>query len=150
MSGIEAAGLALAFLPLLIAAVKHYDDCLRPFLDYKHFAKEADRYRQQLSVQKTIFRGHCLILLKQVVEHDAASSMLRAADNPAWSDGVLESQISQMLGESKEACITTVVMIEENLREIESENQGLWTAIDEDHQVTAPPIASSDVVPVDE
>ena len=76
MSGVEAAGLALAILPLILSAAKGYDNVLGPFIRYKRFAKEAKRYSKELDVQRTIFRNECRNLLEEVIEHDAASSML--------------------------------------------------------------------------
>lgn len=139
MSGVEATvGLALGFLPLLISAAEHYDDCLRPFIRYKTFAKVADRFQNLLGIQKAIFRNQCRILLEGIIEHDVASSMLNGpsgANHPSWSDIELEEQLSQLLGESRRACITTVDMIEERLRDIDSESQDLVTTIDQDSQV---------------
>ena len=141
MSGVEAiAGLALGILPLLISAAEHYDDCLRPFIRYKNFAKEADRFAHLLGVQKTIFRNQCRLLLEEIIEHDVASSMLSpspsgANHHPSWSDIDLEDQLSQLLGDSRDACVTTVEMIEERLRDIKGESQDLETTIDQDSRV---------------
>lgn len=139
MSGVETvAGLALGVLPLLISAAEHYDDCLRPFIRYKNFAKEADRFRNLLSIQKTIFRNQCRILLEDITEHDVASSMLNGpsgANHPSWSDVELEAQLSQLLGDSRGACIATVEMIKERLRDIEDESQDLEITIHQDSQV---------------
>ena len=152
MSGVEAiAGLALGILPLLISAAEHYDDCLRPFIRYKNFAKEADRFGHLLGIQKTIFRNQCRLLLEEIIEHDVASSMLSrpsgANHHPSWSDIDLEEQISQLLGDSRDACITAVEMIEERLRDIKGESQDLETTIDQDSRVfNHGRIASEDVL----
>lgn len=139
MTGVETvAGLALGVLPLLISAAEHYDDCLRPFIRYKNFAKEADRFRHLLGIQKTIFKNQCRLLLEEIIEHDVASSMLggpSGANHPSWSDSDLEEQLSQLLGDSRDACITTVEMIEERLRDIEGESQDLEATIDQDSRV---------------
>lgn len=98
MSGVEiAVGLALGVLPLLISAAEHYDDCLRPFIRYKNFVKEADRFQNLLAIQKVIFKNQCRILLEEIIEHDVASSMLNdpsGANHPSWSDIELEKQLS--------------------------------------------------------
>lgn len=139
MSGVEAvAGLALGILPLLISAAEHYDGTLRPFERYQNFAKEADRFQGQLAIQKVIFRNQCRILLEEIIEHDVASSMLHGPSgpsHPSWSDVELEEQLSQLLGESRDACVTTVEMIEQRLGDIDGESQDLATTIHEDSQV---------------
>ena len=136
MSGVE--GLALGVLPLLISAVEHYDDCLRPFIRYKNFAKEADRFQDSLDIQKTIFKNQCRILLEEIIDHDVASSMLNGpsgANHPSWSNIELEEQLVQLLGESRSACLATVKMIEERLRDIDSESQDLATTIEQGSRV---------------
>ena len=139
MSGVEAAaGLALGVLPLLISAAEHYNDSLRPFTRYKSFAKEADRFQNLLGIQKTVFRNQCRILLEEIVEHDVALSMLdgrSGVDHPSWSSVELEEQLARLLGESRNAYITTAEMIEERLRDIDAESQDLATAIDQDTRV---------------
>lgn len=126
------AGLALGVFPLLISAVEHYDDCLRPFLRYKNFAKEADRFRDLLRIQKSIFKNQCRILLEEIVDHDVASSMLDGAAHPSRSDLELEKQLCQLLGDSRDACTTTVEMIGERLRDIEGENRDLESTIEQE------------------
>ena len=139
MSGAETvAGLAVGVLPLLIAAAEHYDQCFRPFVRYKRIAKEADHFRNQLNIQRTIFRNQCRLLLEQIVEHDAASCMLKAPEDPSWHDAALDAKISQLLGESREACVAIIEIIEQRLRHIQSENQELWTALDAECQVPNP------------
>ena len=139
MSGVEAvAGLALGFLPLLISAAEHYDECLRPFIRYKDFAKEANRFVKSLRIQKGIFRNQCRILLEEIINHDVASSMLdgkSGAEHPYWSDIQLEEQLTRLLGDSRDLCITTIELIEDRLEDIDTESQDLATAIDQDSRV---------------
>ena len=139
MSGVEVAGLALGFLPLLISAAEHYDKCLRPFTRYKEVAKEADRFQNLLRIQKAIYRNQCRILLEEIIEHDVASSMLDGplgVDHPSWSDVGLEEQLTRLLGESSRECIATIKMIKDRLGDIDTESQDLATAIDQDAHVT--------------
>ena len=140
MSGVETAvaGLAIGVLPLLISAAEHYNDCLRPFIRYRNFAREAGRFQDLLDIQKVIFRNQCRILLEEIIEHDVVSSMLNGpsgASHPSWSDVDLEKQLCQLLGESRDACIKNVKLIEERLRDIDSESQNLSTAVHQDSQV---------------
>ena len=139
MSGAETvAGLTLGVLPLLIAAAEHYDRCFRPFVRYRKIAKEADHFRVQLSIQKTIFRNQCRLLLEQIVDHDAASRMLKGPNDPSWRDAALDAKLTQLLGESREACVAVIEIIEQRLRHIQSESQELWTALDAECQVLNP------------
>ena len=139
MSGIEAAGLALGFIPLLISAAEHYNKCLRLWRRYQNFTKKADRFLKLLGVQKARFTNQCRILLQDInIEHDVASSMLdgqSGVDHPFWSDVELEEQLTRLLGESRGECINTIELIRDRLGDIDTESQDLATAIDQDPRV---------------
>ena len=138
MSGVEAAaGLALAVLPLMISAADHYERCLRPFVRYRNFTKEADFFCWSFSVQKQIFKNQCLILLEEIIEHDAASIVLSGAGQPSLTDGNLEEKLDGLLGESKESCVATIERIRAKLFDIELEIKELGTTIDQERQVRA-------------
>ena len=137
MSGAEV-GLALAVLPLLISAAEHYEDCIRPFSRFKNFSKEVDRFRKLLRNQKTIFRNQCLILLKEIVDDNAASSVLNGACQEKWPGSEIEGKLVQLLGDSREACATTIGMIEERLGEIEAISQEFGSTVDRKYQVHTP------------
>ena len=135
MSGIEAAGLALAILPLILSAAKGYDNVLGPFLRYRRFAKEAKRYSKELDVQRTIFRNECRNLLEEIIEHDAASSMLELLTKETWSDSQLNDRLLEQLGESKQACVTIIELIEGRLQDIDGENNNLCAMVEQERQV---------------
>ncbi|KAG7005327.1 hypothetical protein G7Y79_00020g048550 [Physcia stellaris] len=132
MSGAE---LVLAILPLLISAAEHWDDCIRPFKRYRRFAKEVDRFQQNLKVQYTIFRNQCRILLENVTQesttvHDALSE----SNHPLWSDFEVEQQLEQYLAESRDACVAAIQLIEERLEKVQEESAGLGLIIAHDHE----------------
>ena len=128
----EPAGLAVAILPLIVSAAQHYEDCFRPFLKYKRFAKEADAFRKRFSVQKAIFRNQCGILLQELVDHDTALAML----NGSQSNHRLERQLDELLGESKQPCAAIIRAIRDKLSNMESESQQLETTIEQERQVS--------------
>ena len=134
MSGVEVASLALTVLPLLLTAAKHYDDCLRPFVRYEKFASEAKKYYQKLDIQRSIYRNECL-LLEDVVEHELASSMLVRPTHTAWLDRGIDDQVVWQLGDSKEAYIAIVNLIEQHLQEIDGKHKTLEAAVDRANQV---------------
>ena len=131
----EGAGLALAILPLVFSAAKRYDSVVTPFLRYKEFAKEAKTYSKELRIQSTIFRNECRNLLEEVIDHDAASSMLNLLSQETWSDNYLDAQLVQQLGESWKACTEIIELIEERLLDIEDENQCFGSIVDQERQV---------------
>ena len=138
MSGFEVAGLALAVLPVLMAAAQQYNDSLGPLSRYKRFAREARSYSRELEVQRTIFRNECRNLLEEVVDHDTASGMLNALDQQAWEDKKLDKQLAQLLGDSLEACITIIRLIEERLLDISGETEGFKSIVEHEKKVSMP------------
>lgn len=135
MSGVEGAGLALAILPLVLSAAKGYDNVLSPFFRYKKFAKEAKRYSRELDIQRTIFRNECRNLLEEIIEHDAASGMLDSLTKETWSDHQLDDQLIRQLGDSKQACVSIIELIEERLQDIEGENSDFSAIVEQERQV---------------
>ena len=127
----EAVGLALALPPLLISAAENYNNCIRPFLRYKRFAKEAEQFIQLLDVQKHIFHNECGILLENFVEKDVAASMLSDFDDPTWRDPKLNQQLIQLLGESEKACTNIISLISGRLREVEQECRDIVAALND-------------------
>ena len=131
MSGVEVAGIVLAVLPLLISAAEHYDGCIRPILRYRKITEEVNLFQRQLNIQKTIFKNQCQNLLESVIEHDAACRMLGVgAEDPAWKDASLEKRLLEQLGASKEACITSLELIQERLENIQTKSRSLQAAVD--------------------
>lgn len=142
MSGFEAAGLALAILPLIVSAAEHYEDCFRPFLEYKEFGKEADFFRKLFGVQKAIFKHQCSNLLQELVDHDAALALLNGAHHLLVTHE-LEIRLGDLLGESKEPCVSIIEMIHDKLSAIESESQQLGTIIEQERQVSSATMKST-------
>ena len=136
MSGIEVAGVALAVLPLLISAAKHYDSALTPFTRYKRFAKEAKTYSKELGIQRTIFRNECRNLLEDTagVDHDNVDVVLCSSHE--WPTRGLDAQLDKQLGESRQAILDAIQLIEQELQEIDKENLRFTAALDEEeHKV---------------
>ena len=135
MSGLEFAGLALAILPLVLSTIKSYDDVLSPFIRYKNYAREAKVYSKELSIQRTIFRNGCRNLLEEVVDHDAASIMLNSLTRESWYNNQLDAQLSQQLGDSMNACINILELVETQLQDIDGENQHFTATVEEERKV---------------
>ena len=136
MSGIEIAGLALAVLPILMTAAQQYNNCLVPLKRYRKFTTEAQDYYKELKIQNTIFRNQCRNLLEEVIDHDAASSMLNSLTQKSWADKSLDEQLAFRLGESLEACISIIGLIEQRLQSIVEESQRFKSVVDQEKQVS--------------
>ena len=136
MSGIEAAGLALAVLPVLMSAAQQYNQCLEPFRRYKRFSKEAQAYCEQLDIQRTIFRNECRHLLEEGIDHDTASFMLNALDRQEWDSKSLDDQLSSRLGESLEACQNVIGRIDSLVQAIVGESRDFSSIVESEKKST--------------
>lgn len=132
MSGVETVAIGLAILPLLISAAEHYDVCIRPILRYRKIVAEIRLFKRNLQVQKTIFRNQCQVLLEGAIEHDAAVRMLEVGPtDPSWGDQELEARLTKQLGVSKDACLTSIELIDEKLRSITKQSLEMQALADE-------------------
>ena len=137
MSGVEtAAGLALAVLPLMISATDHYERCLRPFMRYRNFTKEADFFCWSFSVEQQRFKNQCTILLREVCERDTASIVLSGTGQSSLIDGEMAKRLEDLLGESKESCVATIERIRSKLFNIELTIKELGETVDQERQVS--------------
>lgn len=132
----EVIGFTLAVLPLLISAADHYEDILQPFICFRNFSSKVDRFLQNLRIQRTIFRNECRILLESVVEHDVALRMLENKDHPQWLDQSVDKQLLEQLDRSKDACITIITQIEDQLRDVEMDSQDFAAIVLQSEQVS--------------
>ena len=121
----EAVGVVLALLPLLISAAENYNNCVGPFSRYKRFAKEAETFVQLLDVQRIIFRNECQILLESFIRGDVAASMLNNPNHPSWRDRELNRQLIELLDKSETACANIISLISGRLREVQLECQDI-------------------------
>lgn len=140
MSGLEIAGLSLAVLPVLMLAVQQYNKSLSPFNRYKRFAKEARSYFTELNVQRIIFRSQCRSLLKEIVDHDTTSSMLKSLTQTAWTNRRLDEKLVQHLEKSLKACTTIIELIEQRLQDISKESESLKSIVEQKKKASFLPI----------
>lgn len=132
----EAAGVTLAILPLLIAAAENYKQvCQRPFSRYQKFSKEVRKYMVLLDTEQTLYRGLCEALLREVVDKDDTKSMLKGTDHILWSSPSVEASMCRTLGDTKQACINIVVLIGQTLEETDNERQKLLGALKRESRV---------------
>jgi len=119
MSGVEAAaGLVLGVLPLVISAIEHYDDMLRPFLSYRNFTSRAQKIYDELETERAIFCTECRLLLSTVAQRDVISRMFDNPDHPSWNDQVVCQRFGDQLGASGAACASVICKIKGTLDEI--------------------------------
>lgn len=118
MSGIEAAGLALAILPLFVSTIEHYDDILRPLSRYRNFTSKVQRFIDELETERTIYRTECQLLLATVAGSKTALDMLRDHHHTSWNSAAIRTRLISQLGDLGATCSALISRINSKLLEI--------------------------------
>ena len=129
MSGIEAIGLALGVLPLLISAIEHYEDVLRPLSRYQNFPSKVQRFIDELETERTIFRTECQLLLATVAGPGVAAEMLQYHRHSSWTDVALNDNLINQLGPLGTTCNSLASKINGKLQEVGQKSEQLVAAI---------------------
>ena len=127
----EAAGLALTVLPLIISVAKNYRKLVStPFCRYQNFADEAGRYVVHLKNQHACFETKCIYLLAHVTSEELASSIINAPHEHA-SEVMTQvgERLESILSNSRDTLIQTVTVINAVLTEILKDGERLSSAI---------------------
>ncbi|KAH0538686.1 hypothetical protein FGG08_004761 [Glutinoglossum americanum] len=131
MSGAETvAGLALALLPLVVSALENYEITFEPFVRYRKFAPELERFEKRLKAQKTIFRNECRLLLSSLTDlHEVDQMLEQRSLHPSWRDEDMNKRLLGHLGYSADACVSMMDLIEEILGRLNKESQGFQAVL---------------------
>ncbi|KAH0556613.1 hypothetical protein GP486_005553 [Trichoglossum hirsutum] len=119
-----AASLTFAVLPLIISAVENYEVTFQPFVIYRRYVKEMQRFTAKLGAQKAIFLNECQLLLLAVSHGQNIDGILKDPNHPSRKDEALDKELQELLGASFETCVSTLNLINETLGEVTSETQG--------------------------
>ncbi|KAF1960347.1 hypothetical protein CC80DRAFT_582911 [Byssothecium circinans] len=98
MSGIEVVGLVLAAVPLVIAALEHYEDIVGPLKVLHKFHGELGRAIQELGNQHVLFEQAIEVLLRPITMDQELSDMMDNTNSKLWQDSEIEEQLRNHLG----------------------------------------------------
>jgi hypothetical protein len=108
MSGIEIAGLMLGAIPLVIAALEHYEDLITPAKNFVNFQGELGRAIQELWNQYTFFEQSMEVLLRPVTTDQELSEMIDNTNSKLWQDPAIEQDLQRNLGKAYPSYMRTV------------------------------------------
>ena len=100
----EAAGLALAMIPLLISAVEDFGEAQSCFSQVRNYREEAIRLVRLFNAEHVRFRCTCEKLLQNVVPESEMRAMMRNPRRETWESIVarqsrsLESRLNAIFG----------------------------------------------------
>lgn len=138
MSGVEALGLLLEIVPLLISAIEHYDDVLRPIHRYREYTTKSQRFCDELETQRIVFQAECQLLLGELVGPATAQKMLCSSEHPLWRDKTFCKSFEDRLGSLGLTCSSIISRVESTLREIDQIFQSFVTDVPHPSDVSAP------------
>src|SRR5436190_6574526 len=108
VAGVETAGLVLGAIPLLIAALEHYEGSIEPTVAFLRWRGELSTGIRKLYLGCATYDQSIRLLLKQIASMEKLSEMM---DNPRsclWKDGSLARQLQEKLGSAYHACMMTI------------------------------------------
>lgn len=112
MTGIEAAGLVLAAVPLVISALENYESFIDPTKAFVRYRGELSRATRQLVNHYTSYEQSVQILLTPIADRQEVCDMMESTGNELWKDKEIEKALRRRLGTSYHAYIRTVHDIE--------------------------------------
>ena len=132
----EAAGLALAILPLIVSAIEHYKDCLGPGKRFYQYASQARKFLRKYEAQHAIFLNQCRLLLEDAVEPEMVDQMLHDNGHPSWKDPKIDEGLQKRLEASYGSCTTVIEDINTALTSLREWSLKLCNAIEQEAKVS--------------
>lgn len=111
VTGIEAAGLALAILPLIVNQADNYVQGLETLKTFRsrRYRRNMESYYNSLSTQRTILENVLERCFQGVVEYEEdISELINNPSGPLWHDPTLQNMLSKKLGRNFDNFIRTV------------------------------------------
>lgn len=139
MAGVEVVvGLAIGVVPLLVSAIEHYDDVLRPFVTYRKFTSKAQRFHDGLEMERTIFRTECHLLLAAVADRGLAAEMLNDPHHPSWKDIAVCERFGRQLGSLGTTFASLLSKMVSSLEGLSEKSQEFNAVIAQPKEVSCP------------
>jgi hypothetical protein len=141
MTGVE---LALAILPLVVAALDHYKHAATAYQRYMQYGNILRELQVSLWIRRTIFNNDVIILLTAVVSKSEAIQMVDDQHHTNWVNTDIEIALRESLHTSFEPCVALIGSLGQKLREIEGEEREFAKIIDQNGRVLCfnPPVVN--------
>ncbi|TVY19368.1 hypothetical protein LARI1_G003447 [Lachnellula arida] len=111
-TGVEAAGLVLAVLPLFISALEHYKEGLDPIKIFLDYDNQLPIHIHRLSCQHIQYELTLRILLSEITEGDELAEMIMTPFGNDWKGVGIQQKVKARLRESYGAYERTVKRME--------------------------------------
>ena len=139
MSGLEAVGLLLGIIPLMIEAFDHCGRIHDAFATYQKYPREIMKIDSKLGAQRTVFRNNCNNLLaKMTGDYQRAHDLLSNPYHEMWkNENLQESFLRQIdsLDQTLYSCRRTMEQIHDSLKAISRETDGFRILLNGERKV---------------
>ena len=109
LTGVEAAGLVLAALPIIVQLVEGYESGCKPMRSWLRFRRVYINLLQGIRLQETLFNNNVRILLLPLVDSDdEVRTLLEDAGGKSWQDYELEEALVRRLSTSYKSYLETI------------------------------------------
>jgi hypothetical protein len=109
MAGVDAAGLVLGAIPILVGTIKAYREAHDKFQTFKQSTKQLHMVDAHFRVCRLIFLNECRFLFDIILSDQALSKqMVEGADCQLWRDNRVRLQLEDVLKDHVDACTAIV------------------------------------------
>lgn len=121
MSGVEAVGLILGALPLIISAAEHYKKGFEPLVRWKRFKFVFRDFITSVDIQRQMFQ---LVLKKLLIrvqlEPEEKQRLLTTPDYEGWRRADIIDALKLRLGDSYESCIDILRAMNQDMLDLQA------------------------------
>jgi hypothetical protein len=118
MSGIEATGIILGVIPLLISTLEHYADGVDTIQNWRRYKYELKAILGNLKTEHSIFTNTCEKFLDGLLKDQVLQKALDNPDEFDWQDPAFERQLRQRLHKSYDSFMFNVSGMRDALEEL--------------------------------
>ena len=94
----EAVGLVLGAIPLLISALEHYEDFKEPTITFFHWKRTLKKLIQELCMIRASYDQAIRLLLKPIADVSDLNTMMDDPTCELWTDGDIADELRGRLG----------------------------------------------------
>ncbi|OAP56785.1 hypothetical protein AYL99_08897 [Fonsecaea erecta] len=120
MAGVEAAGLVLGAIPLIISALEHYHDVAAPTIAFVHWRRYLRKLVLKLYIIRVSYDQAVRLLLAPIADLADQITMMEDPRSQLWREGPLAESLRDKLGPVYDPFILTIDEVAEILVEIAS------------------------------
>jgi hypothetical protein len=120
MSGFEIVGVVLGVLPLVIAALEHYEDSVRVIHRYYYYKKEIRRLVLIIRTEQVELKNTCEQLLTDIVPVQQIEELLKDPRSTSWESPEVTRRLKARLRDSYEVYMERLKQMNAALEELRS------------------------------